>query len=155
MSVNGIIQFAKLWTKVYQAEINARAALDFEGSERAARVSPKSHYKTISSIETGFFFAAVARLVVNADGEVASAFLVNAELEEMQQDSLNGIELTSSERKTLKQRIQAQHLTIMSALNHFGLFEIVTRKGALSNDVNFYVITDKGRKSLSELESGA
>lgn len=154
MSIDGIIQFAKSWTVIYQSEINAKITEDFDGTERAARLSPKSHYKTISSVETGFFFVAVGRLVVNAEGEVSSAFLVNAEIEEMQKESLKGIDLTSSERKTLKQRIQAQHLTLMSALNHFGLFEIETRKGALSNDVNFYVITDKGRETLFELEGG-
>jgi len=150
--IDGIAVFAKDWTDIYQTEISEKIAADHEGKERAVRLSPKSHYKTISSIETGFFFAAIGRLVVKANGEVSSAFLVNAELDEMAQDSLSGITLTSSERKTIKQRIQSQHLTLMSALQHFGLFEVDTRKGPLSNDVNWYVITDKGRNTLSKLE---
>jgi len=100
------------------------------------------------------FFAAVARLVTSANGEVASAFLVNAEYDEMLNDQLKGIEINATDRKMIKQRIQTQHLNLMSALNHFGLFDIKSRNaGALNNNVNFYVITPKGRETLKKLES--
>lgn len=150
--IDGIIIFAQKWVGFYQQAISEKITHDDTGEERAIRISPQSHYKTISSIETGFFFASLGRMVVAAEGEVSSAFLVNAEFEEMKQDSLAEITLTSKERKKIKQRIQNQHMTLMTALQHFGLFEIAVRKGNLSNDANWYVITQKGRKVLSNLE---
>jgi len=154
VSINGALQFAKVWTSVYQNEIENKIAAEDSSSARKMRLSPKSHYKTITSIETGMFFAAVARLVTSANGEVASAFLVNAEYDEMLNDQLKGIEINATDRKMIKQRIQTQHLNLMSALNHFGLFDIKSRNaGALNNNVNFYVITPKGRETLKKLES--
>lgn len=153
MSYDGFIAFAAKWTKVYQAEIEAKISEDYAGKERAIRLSPKSHYKTISSVETGSFFAVIGKIAANTDnGEISSASLVLAHLEEMQKDQLKDIDLTSDERKTIKQRIQSQHMTLMSALAHFGLFEIKVRKGPTNNDVNFYAITEKGRKTLPKLE---
>lgn len=158
MSIEGMAAFAAKWSEISKEEIEKKTSEDFadEKEVRKARLKPTSHYKTIPQIESGAAFASIGRMVVAADGEIPSAFLVKAELKQMMEKTFQGIELTSAERKTIKQRLQAQQLTIMSALDHFGLFKVDVRGGAgeLGNDVNFYVITDKGRKVLEKLEGG-
>lgn len=156
MSIDGMAEFAAKWAEITRKLTEEKISQEHASSMemREARLKPKSHYKTITQIETGATFAGVGRLVVAANGEVASAFLVNKELEIMMGKTFQGIELTSKERKTIKQRLQAQQLTAMSTLDHFGLFKVDPREsaGALGNDVNFYVITKKGRDVLEELE---
>jgi len=158
MSIDGMAAFAAKWAEITKEEIEKKISQECADDEevRAARLKPKSHYKTITQIETGAAFASIGRLVVAANGEVPSAFLVNAELKKMMEKTFHGIELNSAERKMIKQRLQAQQLTLMSALDHFGLFKVDSRQGAgeLGNDVNFYIITDKGRKTLKKLEGG-
>jgi len=158
MSIDGMATFAAKWAEITKKEIEKKISEEYVDHKevRAARLKPKSHYKTITQIETAATFAAIGRLVVAANGEVSSAFLVNAELKKMMEKTFQGIELTSAERKKIKQRLQAQQLTAMSALDHFGLFKVDLRSGAgeLGNDVNFYIITDKGREVLKDLEGG-
>ena len=158
MSIDGMAAFAAKWAKITKEEIKKKISEEYADDKemRAARLKPTSHYKTIAQLETGSAFASVGRAVVALGGEVASAALVKAELETMMEKTFQGIDLTSAERKMIKQRLQAQQLTLMSALEHFGLFKVDVRAGAgdLGNDVNFYVITDKGRNVLKDLEGG-
>ena len=152
MSIVGYINFAKKWVSIYQAEIHKKISEDFEGKEDAIRISPQSHYKKIAETDTGAFFAVYGRILADADGELSSSSLVDAEFAEMLSDQLEGIELTKSQVKGLKQRIQKQHLVTILALVHFGLMSITTHKSSRNTDVNFYAITDKGIKALSQLE---
>ena len=152
MSIDGYIKFATKWVEVYRAEIEGKISADYEGKEDAIRISPQSHYKKIAETDTGAFFVIYGRIVTDAGGELSSASLVDAELDEMLKDQLKGIDLTKSQIRSLKQRIQKQHLTLISALEHFGLFEIETRTGPNNTSVNFYAITKKGETILPTLE---
>jgi len=158
MSIDGMAAFAAKWAEITKEEIEKKISEEYADDKeaRAARLKPKSHYRTITQIETGAAFASIGRLVVAANGEVPSAFLVNAELKKMMEKTFQGIELSSTEYKRVWQRVQAQQLTLMSALEHFGLFEVDPRPGTgdLKNTLNFYIITDKGRKVLKDLEGG-
>lgn len=150
--IDGAIKFALKWEQIYVDLVAEKIRETDPDKERAIRLSPKSHIKAITNIQTGFFFAGVGKAAVHANGEVESAFLVDGELEDMQQNIIAGLELSSNERKTVKQRIQTGQLSVMSTLEYFGLFEVQPRKGPLSNKVNWYIITEKGREILAILE---
>ena len=157
--VKGMIKFTSNWSRFYQSEIPVKLAKEYTDQQamRAHLLSINGPYRAITNIESGVaFYAAAQSAIRNNTGAFSSASFVNQELNEMIQSGvLMDIDLTSYERKKIKQRIQSKQLALMKTLEHFDLFKIEVRKGSLSNNVNYYVITDKGRhlhESLSQLE---